>query len=192
MILVAGVDEAGRGPIAGEVFAAAVILDKDCEIAGIVDSKKLSSNARDRLCKEIKSAAISWAVSFATVAEIDQMNILQASMLAMKRAVALLNERPDLVLVDGNHVPGGMDIEVRSIIRGDQTEKVISAASIIAKVARDGRMRGLHEQFPQWMFDAHKGYPTKRHIEIIKDIGLTPYHRRTFGPVKRVIELQKN
>ena len=192
MILIAGVDEAGRGPIAGEVFASAVILDQGCDIAGIVDSKKLSSNARDRLCKEIKATAISWAVSSASVAEIDQMNILQASMLAMKRAIALLDERPDLVLVDGNHVPSGIDIEVRSIIRGDQTERAISAASIIAKVARDSRMRELHEQFPQWMFDSHKGYPTKRHIEIINDIGVTPYHRRTFAPVKRVFELQSS
>jgi ribonuclease HII len=190
MILVAGIDEAGRGPIAGEVFASAVILDQGCDITGIVDSKKLSSNVRDRLCKEIKAAAISWAVSSASVAEIDQINILQASMLAMKRAIALLDVRPDLVLVDGNHVPSGIDIEVQSIIRGDQTEKVISAASIVAKVARDGRMMELHEQFPQWMFDSHKGYPTKQHIEIINDIGVTPYHRRTFAPVKRVIELQ--
>ena len=191
MILVAGVDEAGRGPIAGEVFAAAVILDRDHEITGIVDSKKLSSSARDRLCKEIKSAAVSWAVSFATVAEIDHMNILQASMLAMTRAIDMLDTRPDLVLVDGNHVPIGLDIEVQSIIRGDQTESAISAASIIAKVARDNRMRELHDQFPQWMFDTHKGYPTKRHIEIINDIGLTPHHRRTFAPVRRVIERQK-
>jgi len=190
-MLVAGVDEAGRGPIAGEVFAAAVILDQGCEITGIVDSKKLSSSARDRICKEIKATAISWAVSSASVAEIDQMNILQASMLAMKRAVSLLDERPDLVLVDGNHVPSGIDIEVQSIIRGDQTEKAISAASIVAKVMRDHRMRELHEQFPQWMFDINKGYPTKRHIEIINEIGLTPFHRRTFAPVRRIIELQK-
>jgi ribonuclease HII len=191
MILVAGVDEAGRGPIAGEVFAAAVILHRGCEITGIVDSKKLSPIARDRLCEEIKSTALSWAVSFATVAEIDQMNILKASLLAMKRAIEMLDVRPDLVLVDGNHVPSDIGIEVRSIIRGDQTEKAISAASIIAKVARDNRMRELHEQFPQWMFDAHKGYPTKKHIEIINDIGLTPHHRGTFAPVRRVIERQK-
>ena len=190
-MLVAGVDEAGRGPIAGEVFAAAVILHQGCEITGIVDSKKLSSSARDRLCKEIKSAALSWAVSFATVAEIDQMNILHASLLAMTRAIDMLDARPDLVLVDGNHVPSDIDIEVQPIIRGDQTEKAISAASIIAKVARDNRMRELHDQFPQWMFDTHKGYPTKRHIEIINDIGLTPHHRRTFAPVRRVIERQK-
>ena len=136
-MLVAGVDEAGRGPIAGEVFAAAVILHQGCEVTGIVDSKKLSSSARDRLCKEIKSAAVSWAVSFATVAEIDQMNILQASLLAMTRAIDMLDARPDLVLVDGNHVPSDIDIEAQSIIRGDQTKKAISAASIIAKVARD-------------------------------------------------------
>jgi len=191
MILVAGVDEAGRGPIAGEVFAAAVILHQGCDITGIVDSKKLSSSARDRLCKEIKSAAVSWAVSFATVAEIDQMNILQASLLAMTRAIGALDARPDLVLVDGNHVPSDIDIEAQSIIRGDQTEKAISAASIIAKVARDNRMRELHDQFPQWMFDTHKGYPTKKHIEIINDIGLTPHHRRTFAPVRRIIERQK-
>ena len=190
-MLVAGVDEAGRGPIAGEVFAAAVILHQGCEITGIVDSKKLSSSARDRLCKEIKSAAVSWAVSFATVAEIDQMNILQASLLAMTRAIDMLDARPDLVLVDGNHVPSDIDIEAQSIIRGDQTEKAISAASIIAKVARDNRMKELHDQFPQWMFDTHKGYPTKRHIEIINDIGLTPHHRRTFAPVRRIIERQK-
>ena len=190
-MLVAGVDEAGRGPIAGEVFAAAVILHQGCEITGIVDSKKLSSSARDRLCKEIKSAAVSWAVSFATVAEIDQMNILQASLLAMTRAIGTLDARPDLVLVDGNHVPSDIDIEVRSIIRGDQTEKAISAASIIAKVARDKRMRELHDQFPQWMFDVHKGYPTKKHLEIVNDIGLTPHHRRTFAPVRRVVEGQK-
>ena len=190
-MLVAGVDEAGRGPIAGEVFAAAVILHQGCEITGIVDSKKLSSSARDRLCKEIKSAAVSWAVSFATVAEIDQMNILQASLLAMTRAIDMLDARPDLVLVDGNHVPSDIDIEAQSIIRGDQTEKAISAASIIAKVARDNRMKELHDQFPQWMFDTHKGYPTKKHIEIINDIGLTPHHRRTFAPVRRIIERQK-
>ena len=190
-MLVAGVDEAGRGPIAGEVFAAAVILDQGCEITGIVDSKKLSPSARDHLCKEIKSAALSWAVSFATVAEIDQMNILQASLLAMTRAIDMLDARPDLVLVDGNHVPSDIDIEAQSIIRGDQTEKAISAASIIAKVARDNRMRELHDQFPQWMFDTHKGYPTKKHIEIINDIGLTPHHRRTFAPVRRVVEGQK-
>ena len=191
MMLVAGVDEAGRGPIAGEVFAAAVILHQGCEVTGIVDSKKLSSSARDRLCKEIKSAAVSWAVSFATVAEIDQMNILQASLLAMTRAIDMLDARPDLVLVDGNHVPSDIDIEAQSIIRGDQTEKAISAASIIAKVARDNRMKELHDQFPQWMFDTHKGYPTKKHIEIINDIGLTPHHRRTFAPVRRIIERQK-
>lgn len=181
---VAGVDEAGRGPLAGEVYAAAVILNPDDPIDGLRDSKKLSPKRRSDLCIQIKQRSLAWSISFASVEEIDKLNILNATLLAMERAIADLNILPEIALVDGNQAPSLKGIEVFTIIKGDQKEPCISAASIIAKVARDERLMVLDHIYPKWGFKRHKGYGTKIHIEAIKKYGITPLHRKSFEPIK--------
>ena len=185
-IWVCGVDEAGRGPLAGPVFAACVVLDPDYRIEGLADSKKLSEKTRTKLEILIKTHSMAWAVASASVDEIDQLNILQASLLAMKRAVESLKFTPDQVLVDGNHRPN-LNFPVRAIIRGDSLIPEISAASILAKTARDAEMMRLHQDFPHYGFDRHKGYPTAAHIIALQEHGISREHRRSFAPVKKLI-----
>jgi len=180
----AGVDEAGRGPLAGEVYAAAVILNPNDPIDGLRDSKKLSPKRRSDLCIQIKQRSLAWSISFASVEEIDKLNILNATLLAMERAIAGLDILPEIALVDGNKAPSLKGIEVFTIIKGDQKEPCISAASIIAKVARDERLMVLDHIYPKWGFKRHKGYGTKIHIEAIKKYGITPLHRKSFEPIK--------
>lgn len=180
----AGVDEAGRGPLAGEVYAAAVILNPDDPIDGLRDSKKLSPKRRSDLCIQIKQRSLAWSISFASVEEIDKLNILNATLLAMERAIAGLDILPEIALVDGNKAPSLKGIEVFTIIKGDQKEPCISAASIIAKVARDERLMVLDHIYPKWGFKRHKGYGTKIHIEAIRKYGITPFHRKSFEPIK--------
>ena len=182
--ITAGVDEAGRGPLAGEVYAAAVILNPDDSIDGLRDSKKLSPKRRSDLSIQIKRRSLAWSISFASVEEIDELNILNATLLAMKRAVKGLNVSPEIALVDGNRAPSLKEIEVFTIIKGDQKEACISAASIIAKVARDERLIALDHMYPNWGFKRHKGYGTKIHIEAIRRYGVTPLHRKSFEPIK--------
>jgi len=182
--IAAGVDEAGRGPLAGEVYAAAVILNPDDPIDGLRDSKKLSPKRRSDLCIQIKQRSLAWSISFASVEEIDKLNILNATLLAMERAIAGLDILPEIALVDGNKAPSLEGIEVFTIIKGDQKEPCISAASIIAKVARDERLMVLDHIYPKWGFKRHKGYGTKIHIEAIKKHGITPLHRKSFEPIK--------
>jgi ribonuclease HII len=189
-LLVAGVDEAGRGPLAGPVYAAAVVLNYRTPVAALADSKKLSGKRRSILEKEIKERALCWSVGVADVAEIDRLNILWASMLAMQRAVAGLPVRPYLVLVDGNRCPD-IDIACEAVIGGDAKVAQISAASILAKVGRDRFMCRLHESYPDYGFDRHKGYPTRVHLQALQDFGVTPYHRASFAPFKRIIKLNK-
>ena len=184
--LVCGVDEAGRGPLAGPVFAACVILDQDYSIDGLADSKKINAKKRENLAILIKKHAKAWAVASASVEEIDQLNILQASLLAMKRAVEGLSLTPDIVLVDGNHCPQ-LKYPVRPIIKGDSLVSEISAASILAKTARDAEMLVLHFRFPLYGFDQHKGYPTKHHVAALLEHGVSDVHRRSFSPVKSMI-----
>ncbi len=183
--LVAGVDEVGRGPLAGDVVAAAVILN-DPAPEGVTDSKMLTPERREELAARIRDEAACWALGRATVAEIDEMNILQASLLAMHRAVAALTIQPSLVLVDGNRLPV-WPYEARAIVKGDLTEPAIGAASILAKVQRDGEMLTLNEQYPGYGFDRHKGYPTKAHLAALGHLGVCPAHRRSFGPVRRLL-----
>ena len=180
-----GADEAGRGPLAGAVFAAAVILDAPIE--GLADSKKLSAKTRERLSEQIKNQARAWAIASASVAEIDALNILQASMLAMTRAVQALSIRPDWVWVDGNHFPKGLiaaQYVGGAMIKGDAKEPAISAASILAKVARDADCLRLHALYPEYGFAQHKGYPTAAHLKALQQHGATPEHRMSFAPVK--------
>jgi len=183
MNLVCGVDEAGRGPLAGPVFAAAVILDTGRPIAGIADSKKLAPARREKLAHEIRSYALAWSVASASVEEIDALNILQASLLAMRRAVEKLEVTPQEVLVDGLHCPC-VSVPARAIVKGDATVITIAAASILAKVARDEEMLSLHQEFPQYGFDRHKGYPTRSHLEALQAHGVSRVHRRSFAPVR--------
>jgi len=187
-VLVAGVDEAGRGPLAGAVVAAAVILDPQQEIPGLADSKALSEKRREQLEVEIKVKALCWAVARADVEEIDQLNILWASMLAMKRAVEGLSIVPDHVQVDGNRCPD-ISFSVEAIVKGDQRVAVIGAASILAKVARDREMYEMDSLYPGYGFAKHKGYPTKQHVQALRELGATPHHRRSFGPVRAVLDL---
>lgn len=184
--IVCGVDEAGRGPLAGPVYAAAVVLDPRRPIRGLDDSKKLSADARTDLARQIHARARAWAVASASVAEIDALNILHASLLAMRRAVEALALVPDQVLVDGLHCPR-VAVSVRAVVGGDARIKAISAASILAKTARDEEMLRLHRQFPGYGFDRHKGYPTPDHLEALRRIGPCPEHRRGFGPVRSVL-----
>lgn len=180
---VGGVDESGRGPLAGPVFAACVILDPARQIDGLADSKTLSEGHRNRLTLAIKANSIAWAIGFASVGEIDRINILQASLLAMKRAVENLSFVPARVLVDGNHSPR-LKCPVTAIVRGDSLIPEISAASILAKTARDAEMLALHKRFPHYGFDRHKGYSTEQHITAIRIHGISEVHRRSFAPVR--------
>jgi ribonuclease HII len=181
--LLAGVDEVGRGPLAGDVMAAAVILDPRRPIAGLADSKKLTEAQRERLYGEICGKALSWSVARASVAEIDEINILQASLLAMRRAVEALQQQPEHVLVDGNKLPRWR-YSAEAIVQGDGRVPAIAAASIIAKVTRDREMTELDAVYPGYGFAKHKGYGTKVHIEALQSLGATPIHRRSFAPVK--------
>ena len=184
---VCGVDEAGRGPLAGPVFAAAVILDPTRPIVGLDDSKKLSEKKRDRLAVEIREKALAWAVASASVEEIDRLNILQATLLAMQRAVAGLTLRPAEILVDGNRLPA-FDLPARAIIGGDATVAAISAASILAKTMRDAEMLKLHAMAPEYGLDRHKGYGTAAHLEALHRHGAAAFHRRSFAPVRQALE----
>jgi len=183
---IAGVDEAGRGPLAGPVIASAVILDPAHPIEGLRDSKKLTAKRRVYLASLIEEHALAYAIGRAEVEEIDTLNILQASLLAMKRAVAQLSILPHKALVDGNQCPD-LDCAVEAIIQGDQTVAAISAASILAKVYRDEEMLNFDKQYPQYGFAQHKGYPTKQHVQALEQHGVSPIHRRSFGPVKRLL-----
>jgi len=184
--IVAGVDEAGRGPLAGPVFAAAVILDPMRPIAGLADSKILSESKRNSLYIIIKEAALSWSIAQAGVDEIDGLNILQATLLAMQRAVEGLNIQPDEVLVDGNRLPK-LSMPAQAIVKGDSKVQAISAASILAKVERDKLMVDYHQQYPDFAFHVHKGYGTKQHLAEIEQFGFLAVHRRTFNPVKTML-----
>ncbi len=187
VLLIAGVDEAGRGPLAGPVVAAAVILNPAHPIAGLADSKTLSETRREQLAAEIRTHALAWALGRADVTEIDRINILQASLLAMRRAVENLHLTPSQVLVDGNRCPPGLACPCQAIIKGDATVPAISAASILAKVARDAELRELHDRYPAYGFARHKGYPTLAHREALRRLGPCPEHRRSFAPVAAVI-----
>lgn len=184
--LIAGVDEVGRGPLAGPVVAAAVILDPDNPIEGLADSKKLTQKRREALFPLIKQRALAWCITRASEAEIDQLNILHASLLAMQRAVLGLQRQPERVLVDGNRCPE-LPYPSEAIIKGDSLVPAISAASILAKVVRDNEMVTFDETYPGYGFAAHKGYPTAQHMQALKKLGATPIHRRSFAPVKSVL-----
>jgi len=185
-ILVAGVDEVGRGPLAGPVVAAAVILDPAQPIEGLADSKKISEAKRNKLDIEIRQKALSWSLGRAEIEEIDEINILQASLLAMRRAVEGLSVQPEHAQIDGNRCPE-LTCSSEAIIKGDQKVACISAASIIAKVARDAEMVEMDVHYPGYGFAAHKGYPTKVHMQALVDLGVTPIHRRSFSPVAKII-----
>jgi len=181
--LICGVDEAGRGPLAGAVYAAAVILDRKRPINGLADSKKLSEKTRSYLATEIRESALAWFIARAEVEEIDRFNILQASLLAMQRAVEGLTIAPCEVLIDGLYCPK-LVIPCRAIVRGDSSVAEISAASILAKTARDADMLRLHLEYPQYGFDRHKGYPTAMHLEALRLHGVSEFHRKSFAPVR--------
>jgi ribonuclease HII len=184
--LLAGVDEVGRGPLAGDVVAAAVILDPASPIDGLRDSKKLTEKRRRELAVLIRERALSWCVARASVAEIDEINILQASLLAMRRAVEGLPVQPEYVLVDGNRLPV-WSYASEPVVRGDDRVAEIAAASILAKVQRDGEMLVLDQQFPGYGLARHKGYPTRVHLEALQTLGVTPIHRRSFAPVRKLL-----
>ncbi|NCA69507.1 MAG: ribonuclease HII [Sphingobacteriia bacterium] len=184
--LIAGVDEAGRGPLAGPVSAAAVILDPRQPIAGLADSKTLSARRRETLAERIRECALSWSVAWASAEEIDRINILQASLLAMQRAVAGLTAAPTLALVDGKHCPA-LACETRALVGGDRSDPAIGAASILAKVARDQLMCELDRRHPGYGFAMHKGYPTRAHLAALRVLGPCPEHRRSFGPVRAML-----
>lgn len=186
--LLAGTDEAGRGPLAGNVVAAAVILNPEDPVSGLDDSKKLSEKKRERLALEIKQKALAWSVVSISAGQIDKMNILQASLFAMKSAVEQLAIRPVHVFVDGNKTLNNCFCDSTAIIKGDSRVAEISAASILAKVERDAQMQLLHQQYPEYGFDKHKGYPTRAHREILNAIGPCPEHRRSYAPV--ILSLQ--
>ena len=185
--LVAGVDEAGRGPLAGSVVAAAVILDENFPIDGLTDSKKLSASRRAALERQIKQRAKAWAIAESSQLEIDEINILQASLLAMKRAVLGLDLKPGQVLIDGNRLPQLDGYQMLAIVRGDLLEPCISAASILAKQYRDRQMLELDQLYPQYQFARHKGYPTELHRQMLKEHGVSPAHRRSFRPVRELL-----
>ena len=191
MQIICGVDEAGRGPLAGSVYAAAVILDVNNPIIGLADSKKLSEKKRDFLSGEIKQKTLAWGIASCTCQEIDEINILQASLLAMKRAIeamqAQFNITPSLVQVDGNKCPK-ISLPCEAIVKGDSKVQAISAASILAKVARDAELYELDKQYPQYGFAKHKGYPTAAHLLALQAHGICPQHRLSYAPVKAVIK----
>jgi ribonuclease HII len=186
--LVCGIDEAGRGPLAGPVVAAAVILDPAKPIPGLNDSKKLSEKKRDELAEQIREHALAWAVAEASVEEIDRLNILHATMLAMQRAVAGLSVSPERAMVDGNRCPT-LPIPAEAVVKGDGKIASIAAASILAKTVRDAGMLALHAQYPVYGFDRHMGYPTAAHCAALEAYGASPVHRRSFGPVARQLSL---
>jgi len=186
-LLICGVDESGRGPLAGPVFAAAVILDNCRPIEGLADSKKLSEKRRNCLALEIKQNALAWAIAEASVKEIDSINILRASLLAMRRAIEMLQIRPHEILVDGLYCPD-TGLPSRAIVRGDSSVASISAASILAKTARDAAMLLLHDAFPQFGFATHKGYPTEAHLAALRMHGVSAEHRRSFRPVREILQ----
>lgn len=189
---IAGVDEAGRGPLCGNVYAAAVILENDHGIVGLTDSKKLSEKKRFLIADEIKHKALSWSIAYATVEEIDELNILQATFLAMRRAVEGLSIKPQLVRVDGNQNPKFPEPYLcETIIKGDLLHEEISAASILAKTARDLSMIELDKEYPLYGFAKHKGYGTKQHMEAIDAFGVLDTHRRSFAPIHKALSMQK-
>lgn len=190
--LLAGTDEAGRGPLAGSVVAAAVILNPETTIAGLDDSKKLSEKKRNVLAEEIKQHALAWSVVSISAQQIDEMNILQASLFAMKNAVKQLAVQPDHVFVDGNKTLLDCEIASTAIIKGDSRVAEISAASILAKVERDAQMLELHKQYPKYGFDRHKGYPTKAHRDILYALGPCPEHRRSYAPVMQALRANRS
>lgn len=183
---IAGVDEAGRGPLAGAVYAAAVILDENFPLFGLDDSKQLSASYRQYLAKRIRIHARAWAIATASVTEIDKLNILQATLLAMRRALDRLSVQPEEALIDGNQLPQ-LSYPATAIVQGDSSIPSISAASILAKEARDDYMRGLEKKHPGYGFADHKGYPTKAHLQALNKLGPSPVHRRTFQPVKNLL-----
>jgi ribonuclease HII len=189
-MLICGVDEAGRGPLAGSVYAAAVILDVNNPIEGLADSKKLSEKKRDFLSAEIKQKALAWGIASCTCQEIDEINILQASLLAMKRAIEAMQAQfsitPNLVQVDGNKCPK-ISLPCEAIVKGDSKVQAISAASILAKVARDAELYALDKQYPQYGFAQHKGYPAPKHLLALQAHGICPQHRLSYAPVKALV-----
>ena len=187
MIWQAGVDEAGRGPLVGSVFAAAVVLPEEYDLPGLTDSKKLSERRRDELAVLIKQQALAWCVAAASVEEIDRLNILHATMLAMRRAVHGLERLPEKVWIDGNRVPPDLGCEAEAVIKGDSKIIQISAASVLAKTARDAEMYALAERYPQYGFERHKGYGTAEHLAALQCHGALPEHRRSFAPVREIL-----
>lgn len=187
-VLFAGSDEAGRGPLAGDVVAAAVILDPNNPIVGLADSKKLSEKKRVALFAEIKEKALAFCIARASVAEIDEINILHASMLAMQRAISGLTIVPEHALIDGNRIPNDLPCPAEAVIKGDDRVEAISAASILAKVERDNEISALAERYPGYGLEKHKGYPTVQHLAALEELGVTPIHRQSFAPVRRILE----
>ena len=187
MIWQAGVDEAGRGPLVGSVFAAAVVLPDEYDLPGLTDSKKLSERRRDELAVLIKQQALAWCVAAASVEEIDRLNILHATMLAMRRAVHGLERLPEKVWIDGNRVPPDLGCKAEAVIKGDSKIIQISAASVLAKTARDAEMYALAERYPQYGFERHKGYGTAEHLAALQRHGALPEHRRSFAPVREIL-----
>lgn len=192
--MICGVDEAGRGPLAGSVYAAAVILNPNKPIVGLMDSKKISEKKRDALTISIKANALAWGIASCSVTEVDQINILQASLLAMKRAIENMQQQFShvmqqtiLVQVDGNKCPE-IHLPCEAVIKGDSKVAAISAASILAKTARDAELYALDKQYPQYQFAKHKGYPTKVHMALLEEHGVSPVHRRSYGPVKKLLK----
>ena len=187
LLLSAGVDEAGRGPLVGSVFAAAVILPEHYDLPKLTDSKKLSEKRRDELAAMIKAQAVAWCVASANPREIHELNILHATMLAMKRAVQGLAVRPQKVWIDGNRVPPDLGIAAEAVVKGDSKIMEISAASVLAKTARDAEMYALAERYPQYGFDKHKGYGTAQHLAALQQFGVLPEHREDFAPVRALL-----
>ncbi|WP_315360250.1 ribonuclease HII [Neisseria bacilliformis] len=186
-LLCAGVDEAGRGPLAGSVFAAAVILPEHYDLPGLADSKKLSEKKRDALAAQIKAQAVAWSVAEAGVDEIARLNILHAAMLAMRRAVEALAVPPQHILIDGNRIPDGLPVPAEAVVKGDAKIPAVSAASILAKTARDAQMYALAARHPQYGFERHKGYGTPEHLAALRRHGALPEHRRGFAPVREIL-----
>ncbi|TPE52818.1 ribonuclease HII [Maribrevibacterium harenarium] len=187
-VLLAGVDEAGRGPLAGDVVAAAVILNPDKPIVGLNDSKKLTEKKREALYEEIIEKALAYSIARADVGEIDRLNILHASMLAMTRAINTLSPSCEHALIDGNRLPKNIACSAEAVVKGDARHPAIAAASILAKVTRDREITALDREYPQYGFAKHKGYPTAMHLQAIEEHGVCPLHRRSFGPVRKILE----
>lgn len=187
---IAGVDEVGRGPLVGDVVTAAVILDPNQPIAGLTDSKKLSDKKRQLLAAEIKEKALCYAIGRCSPTEIDELNILHATMLAMSRAVEGLSVKPEFVFIDGNRVPSQLTVPAQAVVKGDSLVEEISAASILAKVARDEEMIELDKRYPDYGFAGHKGYPTKAHFAALEQYGAIAEHRKSFKPVQRILALK--